>query len=207
MTCPIDGEKFTIMVTMSYTTFSTLRDFQQQGAIGDLYESMINSCPKCHYSGYEDDLDTVFTESIREDILKILVPYRKLKMDDVIECEIAARIHLYFKDKNSIIGNIYLVGSYLAKTSKKKAEKRKELQSLSISYLVKALDGKEYEEEDKYASMNYLVGELYRRTGDFDNAIKYFDTAIKDENKKEWVEKVAEEQKQLAINKDDNNKI
>ena len=36
--CPIDGKKFTIHVTGSYTTTHTLNDFQKQGYIGNLYE-------------------------------------------------------------------------------------------------------------------------------------------------------------------------
>ena len=48
---------------------------------------------------------------------------------------------------------------------------------------------------------------MERRIGNFDEAVKYYDFAINDANKKEWVEAVAKEQKELAIKKDDNNKI
>jgi hypothetical protein len=48
---------------------------------------------------------------------------------------------------------------------------------------------------------------MERRIGNFDEAIKYYDLAINDPNKKDWVESVAKEQKELALKKDDNNKI
>jgi uncharacterized protein YcaQ len=48
---------------------------------------------------------------------------------------------------------------------------------------------------------------MERRTGNFDEALKYYDLAINDINKKDWVEEVAKEQRELAVKKDDNNKI
>lgn len=205
--CPLDGQKFTIMVTASYTTFGSYKDFQKTGAIGDLYESMINSCPKCHFSGYEDDLETKYNKSQKEDIYKILEPYADMKMNDWIECEIAAKIYQYLNKKNDAIASIYLVGSYFLRTDGLQIDKRKELQNNCISYLIKALDAKEYEKKESYASIYYLVAELYRRVGNFDEAIKYFDLAINDKDKADWVLEVAKEQKALAEKKDDDNTI
>jgi uncharacterized protein (DUF2225 family) len=203
--CPIDAETFTITVTTTYTTFGTMADFQKYGAIGELYQNTISSCPKCRYAGSDEDFDTTFTGTTKEDILKILAPYKNLKMNDVIECEIAGQIHTYLKSKNDAIANIYLVGSYLLKTDTTQNIKRKELQRLCISFLNKAIENKEYPEKETYASVNYLVGELSRRIGDFDNAIKYFDLALNDENKKDWLTDMAKTQKNLALKKDESN--
>lgn len=205
--CPIDGKKFTIYVTGSYTTFNTLKDFQKQGAIGDLYESMVNSCPKCHYSGYQDDFDTTYTKTTKQDILKILAPYKKSKMTDVLENEIAVKINQYFKRGNDIIANLYLIASYFLKGDSSQTAKRKELQLNATTYFVQAIENKEYDEEATYVTINYLVGELYRRIGDFDNAIKYYDLAINNEKKKDWLLEVATKQKELALKKDDDNSI
>lgn len=205
--CPIDGEKFKIMVTMSYTTFKTYHDFQKEGAIGDLYESEINSCPKCHYCGYEDDIDTTFTEAVKQEILTVLEPYKKMKMNDVLECEIAAQIQIRLGYKNDVIANTYLVASYLLKKEKSQSEKRKEFQKQSLNYYLKALEKKEYEKKESYATMYYLVGELCRRVGDFENAVRYFDMAINNPDKKDWVQGVAEEQKTYALKKDDDNSL
>ncbi len=205
--CPIDGKEFTIYVTGSYTTFNTLKDFQKQGAIGDLYESYVNSCPKCHYSGYQSDFDTTFSETTKQDVLKILEPFDKSKMTDVIENEIAIKIHQYFKRDNDDIANLYLVASYFLRGDSLQITKRKELQLNCATYLTKAIDAKEYKKAETYATINYLIGELYRRIGEFETAIKYYDFAINDQNKKEWLLKVATKQKELAIKKDDDNSI
>ena len=73
--------------------------------------------------------------------------------------------------------------------------------------MISALDKNEYEDKSVIANINYLIAEMERRIGNFDEAIKHYDLAINDSNKKDWVEKVAKEQKELAVKKDENNKI
>jgi tetratricopeptide (TPR) repeat protein len=102
---------------------------------------------------------------------------------------------------------LYLKASYFLKGDSSQTVKRKELQLNAATYFVKAIENKEYDEEATYATINYLVGELYRRIGDFDKAIKYYDLAINDKKKKDWLLEVATKQKELAIKKDDDNSI
>ena len=48
---------------------------------------------------------------------------------------------------------------------------------------------------------------MYQRIGDFETAIEYYDQAIADANKKDWVLEVATKQKELAIRRDDSNDL
>lgn len=205
--CPIDDEKFTIYVTGSYTSFGTLMDFQKKGAIGDLYESYVNSCPKCHYSGYKSDFDTTFSDTTKQAILKLLEPYKSSSMTDVLESEIAVKIHQYFKNDHDDIANLYLIASYFLRGDSSQNIKRKELQNNCAAFLIKAIEAKEYDELETYATINYLIGEMYRRIGEFDKAVKYYDLALDDRNKKDWLKDVATKQKNLAIKKDEDNSI
>ena len=91
--------------------------------------------------------------------------------------------------------------------SEKQIDFRKELQLKAKEYLISALANNEYEDKTVFANINYLIAEMNRRTGNFEEAIKFYDLAINDLNKQDWVEEVAKEQKELAIKKDDNNKI
>ncbi|SHF93167.1 DUF2225 domain-containing protein [Flavobacterium aquidurense] len=79
--------------------------------------------------------------------------------------------------------------------------------SARSGHLISALDKNEYEDKSVIANINYLVAEMERRIGNFDEAIKYYDVAINDSNKQDWVEEVAKEQKELAVKKDENNTI
>lgn len=205
--CPIDGKDVTFCVTMSMTTFGSFKDFQQQGAIGEHYEELINTCPKCHFSGYIDDFKEKISEEDKIKIKQYLTKFDKIKIDDAKQCLIAGEIKELQKKSNKEIAFCYVTGSYLLRENSKQIEFRKELQSKAKDYLISALDKNEYEDKTVIANINYLIAEMERRIGNFEEAIKYYDLAINDQNKKDWVDEVAKEQKELAIKNDENNKI
>lgn len=207
--CPVCGNKFKVNQTASMTTFGAYKDFQKQGAIGSYYQDMIISCPKCHFAGYNSDFEKKVDDKIKEKVLKELKPINPGKqLDQATECEFAARIYQWKGEQINKIGFIYLVGSYLLKgaTDEKDIARRRDFQKKSADCLEKALDKGEITGKSR-ASISYLIGELKRRTGDFESAVKWYDRAINDKEKPEWLDKLAQEQKQLAENKDDNNDI
>ena len=205
--CPIDNTKVDFCVTMSMTTFGSLKDFQKQGAIGSFYEESINSCPKCHFSGYIDDFKKNLNEDDKIKLKQFLLQYKNAKMFDSMECKIAGDIKEFQAKPNKEISNCYLIGSYLAKDKDKFIDLRKELQIKTKSFLILALEKNEYEDKTSIPNIQYLIAEMDRRTGNFDEAIKYYDLAINDPNKQDWILEVGKAQKDLALKKDDNNKI
>ena len=205
--CPLDNTKVDFCVTMSMTTFGSLKDFQKQGAIGSYYEESINSCPKCHFSGYIDDFKNVLNEEEKIKIKQFLLQYKDIKMFDAMECKIAGDIKEFQLKPNTEISHCYLIGSYLVKNKEKFIDLRKELQLKTKSFLILSLEKKEYQDKTSIANITYLIAEMNRRTGNFDDAIKYYDLAISDPNKQDWIEEVAKMQKDLAAKKDENNNI
>lgn len=205
--CPIDGKKVTFCVTMSMTTFGSYKDFQEQGAVGSHYEELINACPKCHFSGYIDDFKVKLSNEEKNKINEYLVKFNGQKIGEAEQSLIAAGIKEIQKKTNKEIAFCYINGSYLLRESEKQDDLRKELQLKAKDYLILALANNEYKDKTVFANINYLIAEMNRRTSNFEEAIKYYDLAINDENKKELVEEVAKEQKELALKKDNNNKI
>jgi len=205
--CPLDNKKFDVYITGSYTTTNTLKDFQKQGYIGDLYESSIVSCPDCHYSGYVSDFDSSYTKEEISALLQLLQPFESEKPDDVMENEIAAQIYLHLKRPMNNVAWLYLMASYYLKEVPDRQDKRKELQKKCIDYTLLAIEAKEYEKKETYSVEYYLVGELYRRIGDFENALKYFDIASETKPKPDWLGDVLKEQREMALNSDDDNTI
>ena len=205
--CPIDGTKVKFCVTMSMSTFGSYRDFQKQGAVGNHYEQLINSCPKCKFSGYFDDFNEKYTEEEKIKISEYLSKYKEIKITEAEECLIAGEIKSLLNKSNSEIAFCFINGSYLLRYNKQNINQRKDLQLKAIDKLKLAIQNNEYEDISNIPNINYLIGEMHRRTGNFDDAILYYDKAISDKNKQEWVESVAIEQKELAIKKDDNNEI
>lgn len=204
--CPIDGQQVVFCVTMSMTTFGSYYDFQKQGAIGEHYEELINSCTKCHYAGYMDDFKTIYSSDQKSSILELLKSYVSIQIDNSKECEIAAKLHSLLNDKSDRIANIYLIGSYLIRTDSSQIVLRREMQSLSAEYFQKALSEKSYNVQE-IPIINYLVGELYRRVEMFEKAIVFYNLCISNKKAENWIIKMAKEQKKLAEIKDSNNNI
>lgn len=207
VTCPIDGEKVTFCVTMSMTTFGSFKDFQKQGAIGNHYEELINTCSKCHFSGYIDDFKVKFNTEEKSKIKNYLIKFNEITINQAQQCLIAAEIKEIQKLTKKEIASCYITGSYLLRENSNEIELRKELQLKAKDNLISALINNEYEDKTMIANINYLIAEMERRIGNFEEAIKYYDLAIKDPNKKDWVASVANEQKELALKKIDNNNI
>lgn len=205
--CPIDGKKVTFCVSMSMTTFGSYKDFQKKGAVGSHYEELINTCSKCHFSGYIDDFKVKLSNEEKNNINEYLVKFNGQKIGEAEQSLIAAGIKEIQKKTNKEIAFCYINGSYLLRESEKQNDLRKELQLKAKEHLILALANNEYEDNTVLANINYLIAEMNRRTSNFEEAIKYYDLAINDVNKQDWVEEVAKEQKELALKKDNNNKI
>lgn len=204
--CPVCGDKVVFNITMSMSTFGGYLDFQKQGAIGYYYEEIINSCHTCYFSGYRSDFDTTFSDAYIDSVNKVTEKYKGKTIDDVLECEVAAEIKMLRKYKYDQIASIYLVASYFLRNDSMQTEKRKKLQIKTAEFLIKALENNEYKVDAK-ATINYLIAEMYRRTGAFDKAVLYYDLAVKDKNKQDWIEELAKKQKELAKKEDENNDI
>ncbi|QYS87849.1 DUF2225 domain-containing protein [Flavobacterium oreochromis] len=133
--------------------------------------------------------------------------FNGIAIDNVRQCLIAAEIKELQEKTKKEIAFCYVTGSYLLRENNNEIEFRKEIQLKAKDNLVSALANNEYEDNTIIANIYYLIAEMDRRIGNFEEAIKYYDLAINDLNKKDWVEAVAKEQKELALKKDDNNKI
>lgn len=205
--CPIDGKEVTFCVTMSMSVFGSFKDFQKKGAIGEHYEELINSCSKCHFSGYIEDFKEKISDEEKIKIKEYLTKFDKIKIDDARQCLIAGEIKEVQKKSKKEIAFYYVTGSYLLRENSKQVEFRKELQSKAKENLISALEKNEYDDKTVIANINYLIAEMERRIGNFDEAIKRYDLAINDTDKKDWVETAAKEQKELALQKDENNQI
>jgi uncharacterized protein (DUF2225 family) len=205
--CPIDNTEIKFCVYGGSAAYGNYTDFQQQIDLSDFYEQQIKSCPKCHYSGYLFDFTIDYNKDEKRKIKKILSKYDHIEIDDVKECEIAAELKEYIHENNDKIANCFLVGSYILKKNAKKAEYRKELQNKARSFFIKALKKQEYSNPIEITSITYLVAELYRRTGDFENAILYYDEVINSTQKSGWIEEMVFLQKELAVKKDAINTI
>ena len=204
--CPIDGHKVDFCVTMSMTTNGSYKDFQKIGAIGTYYEELINTCPKCYFSGYISYFKETYSKEEKIKIKDYLSKISKSKKAEFEQCIIAAEIKEILKKNHKEIAFDYLNSTYFLRNELQKNEVRINLQKKVKDNLITALQKKEYETKS-IANIEYLIAEMNRRTNNFTEAIKYYDLAIDNIDKQDWVEEVAKEQKTLAEKQDSNNQI
>lgn len=205
--CPVDGTVFSVKMNGNFSTDSTLADLQKTGRITGMYENMIFGCPKCYYSGYEHDFALNFSGFAKKEIKQLIAPFKTEKLTDLLEVEIAAKVHTYFGHNNDNIAYIYLIGSYIAKNEPYTVEQRKRMQQLAIDSYLKALEKEEYAKGKVKNNVFYLVGELYRRIGDFDQSLQFFNEAMQNADPNDWIYERLLIQKKLSEQQNDDNSL
>jgi uncharacterized protein (DUF2225 family) len=204
--CPVDGTKFQVYVTGSYTTFGSYRDFQKRGAVGSLYEELVVSCPSCRYAGYADDFTKPLTPRTLTWVLgEYQMKWGSMHLTEADECEAAADRYIFEQAKNEVIGFLYLVASYLLRGAQGPLDdKRKGYQRLAAKFHLQALAAGEIDAAE-VGPVTYLVAELERRTGDFRKALDHYDMALAHRASPEWLKDLVREQRALAVKRDADN--
>jgi len=206
ITCPICRGRFKVRETMSMTTFGAYLDFQKKGAIGSYYEDLVVLCPVCHFAGYKADFEKKVGAELRKRVLAELRP-RRGPFSEAQECEVAAQIYEWSGRKPQETADHYLVASYLLRGKKGALEtERRRYQQLAASRYAIAFEKKTLEEKER-APVAYLVGELHRRSGKFDEALRWYKLALKEKAPPAWLAKQIAEQQKLARKRDAQNGI
>ena len=189
------------------------------------YAECIHSCPRCHYSDYYWGFSR-YQDEDRNEIIKILEDYKSIEIDDIIENDIAMKIIKHRSNNQFQLGVLNLFNSYLLDTTQ--LERKREYQRQAISHfesvdlkkkissikefckLVDTQIGYPYgvvfmKDGDKliHSGILYLIGELYRRTGEFEKAITYFDKVLVEGD--DMIKVKAKLQRQKALEKNDIN--
>ncbi len=196
LTCPVCGAKTEGWKITAFVTAGVDTDFCQLGASETYYQRLVATCPNCGYSGYLDDyppsltslptkvLDRIRKKLPREYDIHLLEPWDRYA--------ILAEIYIW-RDKPAVdIANAYLRATYTMRgLSYGRFDRRqeRELRSLAIKYLVKAQEQAAFQLGEA-AQVKYLIGELYRRNGEFRRAIRYFEDAQKIRNRPEWLDEM-----------------
>jgi uncharacterized protein (DUF2225 family) len=207
LTCPVDGVKFKVTVTGSYTTFGQYRDFAKQGAIGSLYADMVHACPACHFAGYQDDFSKPVGDETKHWVQNAQRRWGKRKLSAAEECEAAAARYAFEQQKAEAVARLYLIGSYLLRGAQGSLdEQRKAYQRAAATLYGSALAAATVGASERGA-ITYLVAELERRTENFKDALKHYAAARAEPNNPAGLVEWMNEQEQLAIKRDSNNDL
>ncbi len=208
LSCPVDGTKLKVFVTMSYTTFGQLRDFAVTGAIGSLYASYVHACPKCHFAGYQDEFDKpVPAETKTWQLAHGQRKWGSQQLGDAQECEAAADRYVFERRRPGEIAQLYLVASYLLRHEQgPQLVKRKQYQRAASLYLLAGLAAGDVDIDER-GGTTYLAADLERRIGRFKDAISHYGAALKERNNPAGLVTWIKEQRVLAERGNDRNDI
>jgi hypothetical protein len=152
-------------------------------------EFMVNSCQRCGFTGDQHDFSGNVEPHVAAEIDRRIRPHvgdEKLTTDT--RWEFSALISEWRGMAPEAVAQQYLHAAWTAASADKEAYYRRR----AADWFERALE--EGVEEDERPTLEYLVGELYRRVGDTAVAHQWFDVAIEDATQTDLKE-LAEQQK------------
>lgn len=167
----------------------------------------IHTCPNCgspdKKSLYRVGYDEIgISDRQKEEIGKFLISYRE---DNKVnpeyftasqKYEVLANIYSILGNPSCKIAEAFLYAAWMADDEEKPA-RSKFLREKSIEYFVRSLNSKELNERQSQTTM-YLIGELYRRTGNYEQAL-YWLSKVKSDSK--ILIYLCKRQRQLCLSK------
>ena len=209
VSCPVCNEKFNTSKVKTSQCRVEKRDEDfctyYKGENPIFYDVFI--CPICGYSAMEGNF--VEINQLRKDKVKKHISEKwskksysgKRDIEDALECyKLALYCSQVIEADNSVMASICIRLGWLYRMKNKTEEEEKFLNH-AINFYTKA-----YEKESfPIGQMNeptllYIIGELYRRIGEYTESVKWFDRAVKHplKHEKPIIEKMARDQWHLA---------
>ena len=204
--CPICNFKFNAKAVKasSYRVGKKSSDLFTDYTLVNPYFYDVWVCNSCGYSAMKSDFEKIKSHQAEEIHKRITTKWNGKTYPDIYDVDVAieryklALLNTLVMDGNSsrkAYNCLKLAWMYRIKEDKEKEQ----------AFLGQALEGfnKAYFEEnfpiygmDKFTTM-YLIGELFRRIGDNDNAMKWFSQVITTPNVNSKVKEMAKDQKDL----------
>jgi uncharacterized protein (DUF2225 family) len=179
-TCPGCNTQINLRALTSTNTFGPrFTDFRQDAAGFQPRMIVMNLCKDCGFAGYttEFKVENVLPETVREKIAQRIKP----QIDD--EAVSMSQVYSFHAQIGDWLGKppLDIADSYLkaAWCCQDEGDEDGEMEArrLAISYFKDAISDGSLG-EDMLPNITYLVGELYRRTGDSVHAFEWFNKVI-----------------------------
>lgn len=205
--CPVCNNSFNMKVEKTYAPRITSKDsdflIRYENVNPLLYEVWV--CPFCGYAALKGKFEKLKTFQKDLIILKICNQWKGKKYPPIISEALAIERYkvallnaIVAEARNSTKAYLCLKIAWIYRLLEKEEEEQE--------FLSKALEGflLAYEDEptpfyglDTYALM-YLIGELYRRTKDYDNALIWYSRVITNRNATYRIKDKARDMKSIA---------
>lgn len=166
-TCPVCSHEFDAEMDMSGTQFGMRLDLKPLGATAPPWRVAV--CPKCHFVLYTEQLSQQDRDRIRTFLAGD--EYTGLVNKKHTSYFLLARIQKEMKADHFAVAYTYLQASWQVEDD---AARQTDYLNACLNELKKYVQEK-IEDKDNFCTAEVLIGEILRRTSEFDSAAKYFE--------------------------------
>ena len=199
--CPICDNRFRSQAVVSTNAFGGKRtDFHERAAGTQPLPYLVHMCTRCGYTGAERDFteEAEVSPMLREHVWNELAP----KMASAHACgsekyEAAARIAEWQSMEPRYVADLLLRAAWCC-VDEGDIEAERYFRRKAAWMFERALASYDGVAREERAVITYLVGELWRRSGDYRAAARWFDRVageIVDEEGQRWIVDAAEQQR------------
>jgi uncharacterized protein (DUF2225 family) len=200
LSCPICGNSFHSQAVVSTNAFGGKRtDFHERAAGTQPLAYLVHMCIECGYSGGERDFSGITEVSplVKEHVLNELAPMAPVCVTGSAKYEAAAKVADWQGVEARQIADLLLRAAWCCVDEDDIEAERyfRRLAAWSFEQALGSYDGVAPEER---AVLTYLVGELWRRVGDIQQAREWFDRVsdeLVDHQAQHWILAAAEQQR------------
>ena len=195
--CPLCGKTY-LSPTVGSSSYGYLdSEFRIHSFGFNPLRFSLHICPHCKYPT-KDPYEELTSEQ-KTRIKKIL----ENKIGDIhVDKELLYKFLVYVRlikelgYPNYLIADAYLTAAWVADDLR--SSERKNLRKYALDYFIKSLSDDVNLTKEKIQLITYIIGELYRRLGEFEKSVEWFQK-VKTRNKK--FRKLVKRQKTLALQK------
>ena len=197
--CPCCKNRFPTRIWISTTLGPLGTDFFQQAVGSQPILVGIHACRFCGYSGYREDFEgEKLSKDLKIFVFKKIMPLtRGRELTPSLKYEVAALIAKERGDRSIDVGKLFLRAAWCCTLYEKKEVEEREYRRKAIGHFEKAFERGEIDEGLR-ARYTYLIGELYRRVGDQEKSLIWFEKvrdAVGGDEGKKWFIDLAIQQK------------
>ena len=171
LTCPACDTTFQVLAVASCSSAGQDSDFRPHYLGLDPLPLFVHTCPTCLFSGYESHFQAPVSDELRHWLVEERGLGRLQSDAGSRRYTLAARCRGRAGEEVLTIADLYLRASWCARVEEDRAMERLS-QCRAVERFERALAAG-IVPADQEDAITYLVGELYRRLGDFELATAY----------------------------------
>jgi len=176
LTCPCCTHEFESKLVTSFTIDDKDSDFCPRYVGGNPLPEFLHVCPECGFIGFEADYRILTDEKTIKRVNTLLAGFHWTKQQILGGAERyrrAALIGIYAGKRSAEVADLYLQATWCSRMEGEDDDEQKGARRKAVKYFELAMAAEEFSPDD-LPVVHYLLGELNRRLGEADKALKHF---------------------------------